>query len=331
MVLGTENLIINSIIGILGVIVLVFSADKVVEHAIKIAKHFGLSNTFIGMSVLSFGTSLPEITSHVIASFGILSGRLNYKVASATVLGANIGSDVIQQTLILGLVVFIMGTLVFNRKFLLRNYLPMIGTTLMCIILGWDRTYSRIDGAILFGTFIVYMWFLYEKDEEETASKKKMNKKAAITDDVFLVVLGMAAMAFSAYFVLSVVELIVAETGVGGSLIGVVTLGVASALPEFLTAISGIRKKAAGISLGTLIGSNITNPLVAIGLGALISGYWVPGPLVLWDLPMETISAALLLIFLWFRKGKLGRWGGVYLIGLYVVYLLVRTLLFAVD
>ena len=69
---------------------------------------------------------------------------------------------------------------------------------------------------------------------------------------------------------------VVMTTGVGGSLIGVVTLGVASALPELTTALAGARQKAHGISLGTLVGSNITNPLVAIGGGALISTYWIP-------------------------------------------------------
>ncbi|OYT27861.1 MAG: hypothetical protein B6U97_00165 [Candidatus Altiarchaeales archaeon ex4484_96] len=85
-------------------------------------------------------TSLPEIFSHLAASIGILSGSLDYEVASATVLGANISSDVIQQTLILGLVVFFMGKLRFKKDFLKTGYLPMITTTLMCIV--WDTTAS---------------------------------------------------------------------------------------------------------------------------------------------------------------------------------------------
>ena len=130
---------------------------------------------------------------------------------------------------------------------------------------------------------------------------------------------------------LKVTEVIVQRTGIGGSLIGVMTLGVASALPEFITAISGIRHGDTGIPLGTLVGSNITNPLVAIGGGALISTYWVPGPLVLWDLPWETLTGVLLWVILWFSKGKLGKWGAFYLMGLYFVYIGLRAVFFAVD
>jgi cation:H+ antiporter len=98
-----------------------------------------------------------------------------------------------------------------------------------------------------------------------------------------------------------------------------------------ITAISGVRHGDAGISLGTLVGSNITNPLVAIGGGALISRYWVPGPLVLWDLPWETVTGAVLWLILWFNKGKLGKWSAVYLIALYFVYIALRMIFFAVD
>jgi cation:H+ antiporter len=126
-------------------------------------------------------------------------------------------------------------------------------------------------------------------------------------------------------------EVVVQRTGIGGSLIGVITLGVASALPELITAISGVHQGDSGISLGTLVGSNITNPLVAIGGGAIISRYWVPGPLVLWDLPWETVTGAVLWIILWLNKGKLGKWSAVYLIALYFVYITLRMLFFAVD
>jgi cation:H+ antiporter len=135
----------------------------------------------------------------------------------------------------------------------------------------------------------------------------------------------------SAMVALQVTEVVVAETGIGGSLIGVLTLGIASALPELITAVSGVRHGDSGIPLGTLVGSNITNPLVAIGGGALISTYWVPRPLVFWDLPWETLTGALLWIILWVNKGKMGRWGAYYLIALYFIYITLRMVFFSVD
>jgi cation:H+ antiporter len=296
----------------------------------------------MGVTVLSLATSIPEITSHLTASVKILNGSSDYAIASAIVLGSNIGSDVVQQTFILGLVVLLSGTLYFRKYFLTKSMLPMIGTTVMCIILGLDGTYSRLDGAILFGTFILYTYYLYidelkhYKEEDNQPQSEKIangipqNWKGVLRDGLISVaMLGLTI--YAATYVLAITEIVVSRTGIGGSLIGVLTLGVASALPEFTTALAGIRNKENGISLGTLVGSNITNPLVAIGGGALISTYAVPRPLIIWDLPWETMTGAALWIILIFTKGKLKKVHAIYLMIMYFVYIICRSLFFAVD
>ena len=173
------------------------------------------------------------------------------------------------------------------------------------------------------------MTFLYRRENTNHRKPEKV-KDIHLTRDIIISVVCIASMLVSAHFLLSATQQVVLITGLGGSLIGVISLGVASASPELFTAISALRQKAAGLSLGTLIGSNITNPLVSIG-GALISIYWVPKPLVYWDLPMETITSALLLLYLIKTKGKLGKAGGVYLIELYLIYLFIRIFYFSVD
>ena len=338
----TQNIWVVSLGGFVALALLVLSANQAVKKLIGIASYFNLSSTFMGMTVISVATSIPEITAHLTASTNILRGTLDYKIGSSIVLGANIGSDVVQQTLIMGIVVFLAGQLYFRKYFLWKSMLPMIGTTIMCIILGWDRVYSRLDGAILFGSFIAYTYFLYKderkffKKEDNLHEDKKVeegvpkNAQEAIRDAVFAM-LFLTVTVISAGFVLSITESVVETTGIGGSLIGVVTLGLASALPELTTAIAGIGNKEHGISLGALIGSNITNPLVAIGGGALLSTYWVPRPLVVWDLPWETLTGAILWAILWFTKGKLNKVGAIYLMILYVVYITLRAGFFAID
>lgn len=324
-----DTILLNSVIGIICIAILVLSSEFVVKKLINIAHYFGVSNTFIGLTVLSVGTSLPEIGSHVVASLGILSGRLNYNVASSTVLGANIGSDVIQQTFVLGLVIFFTGTIVFKKTFLRRSYTIMVGTTLLTLLLAFDGTISRVDGFILLSCFLFYIYFLYKFEDKLPIKKEKI--KYHIGVEISLAAGGMAMLLLSSSFVLAIVQDIVNKTGIAGSLIGVFTLGIASAMPEMITAIMGIRHHANGISLGTLIGSNITNPLLAIGLGGLISTYYVPRPLIYWDLPMETITAAMLLIYLMFSKNKLGKGGAIYLMCLYAAYVFVRIMLFNFD
>ncbi len=329
--------------GLVGIALLVLSANKAVEKLTGVAAFFKISTTFMGVTVVSLATSIPEIAAHLTASVGILQGTLDYEISSSVVLGANIGSDVVQQTLIMGIVILVAGTLHFRRYFLWKTMLPMIITTLMCMILGWDGVYSRLDGAILFGSFIVYTYYLYADErkhykaednvptaDEETAEGIPTTGKEA-TRDLLIALGALGVTIFSAMIVLQLTEVIVVRTGIGGSLIGVLTLGVASALPELTAALAGIRNGDAGIPLGTLVGSNITNPLVAIGGGALVSTYWVPRPLVMWDLPWETLTGALLWAILWFNGGKAGKKTAFYLIGLYFVYVISRSVFFAID
>lgn len=329
--------------GTLSIITLVVSSNVAVNKLTGLAGYFRLSTTFMGVTVVALATSIPEIAAHFTASIGILSGALDYEVSSAVVLGANIGSDVVQQTLIMAIVVLIAGKLHFKRYFLWKTMLPMIITTLMCIVLGIDGQYSRVDGLILFGSFIAYMYYLYVDERKhykaedhgftetgETPEGIPQNAKEAWRDS-FIAIFALMITVGSAMIALQVTEVVVAQTGIGGSLIGVLTLGIASALPELITAISGVRHGDSGIPLGTLIGSNITNPLVAIGGGAMISTYWVPRPLVVWDLPWETITGAILWVILWFNKGKLGKWVAYYLIALYFIYVTLRMIFFAVD
>ena len=331
-----------AIIGLAAIVVLVISANISVKKLVGIAAYYNLSSTFMGMTVFSLATSIPEITAHLTASVNILGGSLDYQIGSAIVLGSNIGSDVVQQTLIMGVVVLLSGTLYFRRYFLWKSMIPMIGTTIMCIILGWDGDYSRLDGALLFGTFIAYTYYLYiderkhykkednEIESEEIADNIPQNQKEVLIDaGVALLMLAVTVVAAS--YVLSITELVVMRTGISGSLIGVVTLGIASAMPELITALAGIRHKENGVSLGTLVGSNITNPLVAIGGGALLSTYAVPKPLISWDLPWETVTGAILWAILWLSKGKLKKGHAYYLIGLYFFYIILRAKYFAVD
>jgi cation:H+ antiporter len=330
------------VVGVASLAVLVLAANLAVKKLIGIAAYFNLSSTFMGMTVVSLATSIPEITAHFTASTNILTGSLDYHIGSAIVLGSNIGSDVVQQTFILGLVVLLSGELYFRRYFLWKSMIPMIASTIMCIVLGIDGTYSRLDGFILFGSFIAYSLYLYfderkhyQKEdnipEDEKVSDNIPKNKKQLLVDAGVSILMLAITVMVASLVLSVTEIIVNRTGVSGSMIGVVTLGLASALPELTTALAGVRHKEHGISLGTLVGSNITNPLIGIGGGALISTYAVPRPLILWDLPWEALTGAILWLILWFNKGRLGKKESIYLMAMYFVFIILRAVIFKAD
>lgn len=357
MVLGISGFLPNVGIGLVSIFLVVFGAEKVVEKMEAVAKYYGISEVVIAMTIVSVGTSLPELSLHLVGSVKILlldGNILGYAVAeplaffldsfgnvlsggeatksfqdiSATVLGSNIGSDVVQQTLVLGLVIVSSALIAdrhsfrFSRKFLIRDYAPMMGTTLMTLILAlnWQGvvnflsgsgplaaggTLTRLDGLILVGSFAGYMLYLYSTRKEELAEQGDSEPSSNPRLDFLVGLLAMGVVIGSAEVFLRVVELAIEQTGFSGSMIGVASVGIVSALPEMITAITGLRQGSEGISLGTLIGSNITNPLLAIGGGALISTYAVPEPLVLWDLPMETATAGVLLLYM-FNKERIG-------------------------
>ncbi|MFB6294885.1 MAG: sodium:calcium antiporter, partial [Candidatus Nanohaloarchaea archaeon] len=284
MVLGL-GLGASLMLGFVALVLLVYGAEHVVDKMTAVAAYFEIPDVLIGMTVISVGTSLPELVVHVISSAQILAtdgcpavfqnavlpegGLHSCAIVSATALGGNIGSDVVQQTLVLGLVVFSFtwfgeeNSFTFSPEFLKKDYFPMIGTTLMTLILAWDGILSRADGLVLFAAFLGYMYYLTRTRNE------RLNHDTAASDavrrDAFIAVTALSVVLVSAHVLLQVTETIVDATGLGGSIIGVMSIGIASAFPELFTAVEGIRQRAAGLSLGTLIGSNITNPLLAIG------------------------------------------------------------------
>ena len=421
MVLGFSGLLANSLIGLFSILVLVFSAEIVVKKMKVLARYYGISEVVIAVTIISIGTSLPELAIHIVGSFEILFSSTNvltmiqadpitfllgshldvlgtlveqglitetvaetsqqtFQRTSGTVIGASIGSDVVQETLVLGLVIISSALMAgrkgfrFSRKFLIRDYAPMIGTTLITFVvaLNWKGVYSfltggplqlagtitRLDGILLVGSFVAYMYYLYTVREEDTEDETNQNKSENPLIDVSKALLAMIAVVVSAEVFLRVVEVAIAQTGLSGSMIGVATVGIVSALPEMSTAISGLRHDSAGLSLGTLVGSNVTNPLLAIGSGAIISSYGVPEPLILWDLPMEAILAGVPVIYMLKRnwigrkiskplnKIGLNRWaektrnaenhilsitGAILLIMLYFVYLYIRFKYFPHD
>lgn len=323
------------------IVSLVYFSEKAVEKIIALTHYFGFSATFVGLTIFSIATSLPELFAHISASIGIVMQTLDYHVASATVVGANVGSDIFQQTVILGVAIVFLGKAHFSRNFTLTAFIPMILAATVSLVLALDGVFSRLDGAILVLLFIVYMKVLYSDTHAHVQADHSASKYPLEDSLLALVFLGL--MLFSAKFLLFATENLVLLTGLGGSLIGALTLGVAAASPELFTALTTARKKETGLSVGVLIGSNITNPLLALGIGAIISTYSVPLATIRWDIPFKILSPLILLYILhrslpkdstrdWFAMyGDLGVKTAIYLFVAYAVFVTVRILFYSSD
>lgn len=311
-----------------GLLLLVKSAETTVDRVLRLAQHYDVPDALVGMTVVAIGTSLPEIGSHVIASVGILSGTLDYTIASATTLGGNMGSSTTQQTLLAGLFLVGFGGFELTRQFLRSVYVPMVLALVLTLGVAWDGTVTRLDGLVLLLGYVVYAGYSLHTRPRGVALPAASSED--VPRDAIVAVAGLVGVLVAAFFILGEVQSVVERFGLSGSMVGVVTLGLASALPELSTVVDAIRRRAPNLALGTLFGSNVVNPLVGIGLGGTISTYAVPESVVLWDLPFKIVVAVGLLAYLRLVSGgRLTRREGGYLVILYFVYVSGRYVFFA--
>lgn len=306
---------------------LVSTSQIAVDAWQALAKRFEVPDVVIGLTVLALGTSLPEIASHVVASAGILSGALDYQVTSAVVLGGNMGSSTVQQTLLVGLLLLGYGPLTVTDSFLRSSYLPMIGALTALLVVAFDGTLTRLDGAVLLVLYAGYTWYSFTTRQRETPVPG--NGGGSLRREAIRAIGSLVLVLASATLLFWVVEGIIDQLAIGGSMVGVVTLGLAAALPELSMVLEAVRRRTPNLALGVLVGSNVVNSLAAVGIGAVISTYSVPSAIVRWDLPFKLVVAVGLLGYV--RLGpdrRLTRQVAGWLVTSYLVYVFGRLLVF---
>ncbi|MFW5924416.1 MAG: sodium:calcium antiporter [archaeon] len=312
-------------VGAVALYALVTGAGKAIDAVLGVARRYHVPEVLIGLTIVSIGTSLPELGAHVTASAGIVSGALDYRTTSAVVLGGNMGSSTTQQLLLFGILLLGFSHVEFSDRLLTDTFVPMVIGLVLTLVLCWDGTVSRIDGLVLLGGFGVYLGYSYLRRQQTPVQGAPSTN---ISKDTLVAVLMLGLVLASASILLTVIQEVVAGVLLGGSMVGVLTLGIASSFPELSTVLDGIRRKTPIIAVGALIGSNIVNPLVGFGLGGLISTYHVPTSIVIWDLPFKIVATVGFLGYIRYKDGILTRHVGVALIGWYFVYIVGRMLLF---
>jgi cation:H+ antiporter len=322
---------IKSIIFLLtGIFFLWLGSDFVVESARNLAKKFKISHALVGLTIISIGTSLPEIFTNIFSGIKKLSG-IN---ASGIAVGTNIGSDVTQITLILGLTALI-GTMYTTKHTVRRDGLMILVSIIAMFIMGFDGVITRLEGVILFFSYIIYLIYI----SREAHLLKKINReihnrhsrhKIKTTNQLCIFIIGLALLIFGTKLVVENAIFLADKLGLAQSFIGIMIIGVGTGLPELSTAIRGVLRNAQGISLGTLIGSNITDPLFSLGSGAMIAGFNFDKNLIYFDLPFWFLASivALYLIHKKMKIGKEDRKEGLILIFLYIIFVIIKIKFF---
>ncbi|MCQ2123521.1 MAG: calcium/sodium antiporter [Fibrobacter sp.] len=314
-------MLIPAIAVIIGLIVLVWSADKFVDGAVGVARFCGMSTLLIGMVIVGFGTSAPEM---VVSAISAVQG--NPELA----LGNAYGSNIANIALILGVTALISPILV--QRSVLKKDLPLlIGVTILSIVLLVDGSVSRIDGIVFLCVFFGVMGFNIwrEKKNAAVAEMTDQNDEAAapmsLGKSIGLLVLGMALLvASSRALVWGAVE-IARSLGVSDLLIGLTIVAIGTSLPELASSIAAARKGEDDLAVGNIIGSNLFNTLMVVGIAATIAPMGNIEQDVLYrDMPLMAMLTLSLLVLGFRRKGdgRINRIAGVILLLVYVLYLL---------
>lgn len=315
------------LIGLLG---LWFSSGIVVENTKKIASYMGISQTLIGLSVISIGTSLPEIATSILAGIDVTKGI----DASGIVVGTNIGSGLAQITLIMGITVVIGGKLKASKRVLKRDgTMVLIAIVLMFLVGLTGLKILRIEGIVLIGMYIVYLYYISKNEEVGKKIRKEFSKDNEHDGSRYrslkiclFMVMGIVVLIIASHLVVNNAILLAEQMNWAKSFVAVMIIGVGTGLPELTTAIRAIKEKAGDISIGTLLGSNITDPMFSLATGAIAAssfGLIVDKNLLYFDIPFWFMST-LIALHMFGKKKFLSPKNGMILIGIYVIFAFIK-------
>lgn len=312
----------NALLIISGIGLLYFGGDFLVRNASRLAQAWGISPLVIGLTVVAFGTSAPELAASLTAA---LQG------SAEIALGNVVGSNSANIALILGLSALIY-PLSTSANFLRREMPIMIGTAALLLILMLDGGLGRLEGILFLALLGGFLWILFRADEEEDVEAQFVEEYAAPEDaapamwrSVGGAVLGLALLVGGAQLLVMGATSIARSLGIPELIIGLTLVAVGTSLPELATSIIAAVKRESDIAIGNVVGSNIFNILGILGVTALVRPIEVPYNVVALDLWVMIAISALLLPLL-FTGFKLGRREGAVFLLVYVAYVVVLYL-----
>lgn len=317
---------------ILGLVILVLGADGLVRGASSLAAKLRISALVIGLTVVSFGTSAPELTVNIVSA---LQGSPDLAVANV------VGSNIVNILLILGVCAIIVPLSVKSSTVWKEIPLALLGVVLVGIMAN-DRLFdgvpftalTRTDGIALLALMAIFMYYIFgmAKSDREIAADAKIDaslnkdqdtkiKQYGVAVSIGLTVLGLVGLVAGGRLLVSGAIDIAKSAGLSEALIGLTIVAVGTSLPELATSVVAALRKQADIAIGNVVGSNIFNVFFVLGATSTILPLPISNALN-FDILVSIIATGLLFLFM-FTGGrrKLVRWEGVVFVALYVAYI----------
>ena len=305
---------------LVGFAVLVYGADKLVEAASSLASRFGISQLVIGLTIVAFGTSAPEMVVNVFAS---LEG------SSQMVLGNVLGSNIFNVLAILGISSLFLPLKVKTNTTWIEIPLSFLAAILVLVLVSdvWlnhfeQNSITKGDGVVLllfFSVFLVYNMMVSKSPDQQPENLEI--ELFSTKKSIFGIIIGLVGLILGGKLIVDNAVFIAQEMGLSERIIGLTIVSIGTSLPELATSIAAVRKNKVDIAIGNVVGSNIFNVFFILGVSAVIGPVGVVGANFI-DIYINILAGLLLFVFVFTGKGRvLDRWeGGIFLV-IYIVYI----------
>ena len=304
---------------IAGFLLLIWSADRFVCGAAATARNLNISPLIIGLTIVGFGTSAPEMLVAAIASI---------EASPGLAVGNAIGSNIANITLVLGMAALVMPLDVHSR--ILRKELPLLlGAMLLMLLLIQDNHLGRTDGLILTSSVLLLMWWvtrqaILNKAEDPMYGEfeKELPKPMSTQYAVLCLLIGLVFLVISSKILVWGAVQIAIEFGVSDLLIGLTIVAIGTSLPELAASIAAALKNEHDIAIGNVVGSNMFNTLAVMGIPGLIYPSTLDAGVLDRDVPVVFVLTIALVIMAYGFKGhgRINRIEGTILLACFVGY-----------
>ena len=301
---------------IISLVGIVFGAEFLVAGSVSVARRYKVSDFVIGAAIVGIGTSMPEL---VVSFFGALKGNADVAIGNV------VGSNIFNVLGILGLTA-ICFPIAIDRKNMTFEIPFCIGVSVLLTLLalnffnGTPSTIGRVDGIILLLLFVGYMWYSFARDKQNTTDEAPVEAKEpilALWVALLKIVGGLALLITSCDFFVDNAIVIAKSWGVNDAIISLTLIACGTSLPELAASVAAACKKNTQLALGNIVGSNIFNILLILGVSSQVMPL-VSSDITIVDYAVMITAAAFPLLFGF--KGKIGRVGGAVMLLCFVLY-----------
>ncbi|MFT6810713.1 MAG: cation:H+ antiporter [Saprospiraceae bacterium] len=285
--------------------VLIFASNKFIDSAETIGLSLGISPFVIGVTLVAFGTSLPELTTSILA---VLGGT------SEIVVGNVVGSNITNILLVLGLTALAVGTLKIERDIMKEEVPLLLGSAILLWFAIRDGSFSRIESLIFIAGLLGFLLYTIREKEEGT----RKGAKAGWLNYVILIAAGVAIY-FGASYTVSSIEEMALLFNINPSIVSISLLALGTSLPEVVVSMSAARKGKHSLAIGNVIGSNMFNTYAVMAIPSFFGDIVIPDSVISFSLPFM-LATTIIFIIVTFSK-EVSLWKAGMLVSFYIFFL----------